>query len=410
MSVSKQNVPFSVAEGDFISFSANGEDVILRRLFKEQLCGFYVDIGAAHPTFENDTRSFYNHGWSGINIEPNPTFFLELAQERPRDRNLQLAVSNEAGTLEYWQVVGTGLSTCDAEEALRAREKGFEVRQLTVTCATLTEIFDDAQVSAIDFLKVDVEGLELRVLQGNDWTRYRPSVIIVEATYPETPIRRPDRIRPFLEQNGYDFAYFDGLNDYFLDRSFIAPEEAFRPISVFDRVTPFPVASLRKHASNLEEARRVQDDYVSSLLARVAQLEQESEAQLEHERGALGALQAHSIALEAARSCLEVENSAMRHRNAVMRREALSSQIRAGREQDEAAQAHQAASLAGERLLGVTRELDRAAAELHNASIAVEQAREKSKEDKLMLAATYISTSWRITRPLRGLARVLGRK
>jgi len=266
----------------FISYSGNAEDVILHRIFGAREQGFYVDVGAAHPIFENDTCALYEQGWSGINIEPNPSFFAELARVRSRDRNLQMAVSDEDGTLTYWEVVGTGLSTCDPAEAARAADKGFEIRKSSVPCTTLAHILSEAAAPAIDVLKVDVEGLEMKVLQGNDWTRYRPGIVLVEATYPETPIRREDRIRPFLEQNGYDFAYFDGLNDFFVDREFAVPEGAFLPPNVFDRSVPYTTASLREHAANLERIRDEQTKYVESLLTNKEAIEFERNTQNTH--------------------------------------------------------------------------------------------------------------------------------
>ncbi|HLB99326.1 MAG TPA: FkbM family methyltransferase, partial [Acetobacteraceae bacterium] len=66
----------------FVSYSANYEDVILNRVFGSRNSGFYIDVGAAHPLYENDTRALYDRGWRGINIEPNATFYRELVAER----------------------------------------------------------------------------------------------------------------------------------------------------------------------------------------------------------------------------------------------------------------------------------------------------------------------------------------
>ena len=118
-------------------YSANHEDVILNRVFGGRNCGFYVDVGAAHPLFENDTKALYDRGWRGTNIEPNPAFFHELMAQRPGDRNINAAVSDAPGEITYHEVVGTGLSTCDPDEADRAAAKGFEVVQYPVTAVTL---------------------------------------------------------------------------------------------------------------------------------------------------------------------------------------------------------------------------------------------------------------------------------
>ena len=56
--------------------------------------------------------------------------------------------------------------------------------------STLARVLEEARALEIDVLKVDVEGLEEQVLAGNDWERFRPRVVLVEATFPESPERR----------------------------------------------------------------------------------------------------------------------------------------------------------------------------------------------------------------------------
>src|SRR5207244_1938903 len=158
----------------------------------------YVDVGAAHPIFESDTKALYDAGWRGINIEPNKIFFTELLAQRPRERNLCVALSDKVGAVSYFEVVGTGLSTCNQNLVRHLRKKGHQVFLHIVPTATLAQLLDAHPPVAIDFLKIDVEGFEERVLAGNNWAKYRPSVILVECTYPESPKRRPTRIRDYL--------------------------------------------------------------------------------------------------------------------------------------------------------------------------------------------------------------------
>ncbi len=238
----------------FISYSANHEDVLLNRLFGTKQTGFYIDVGAAHPLFENDTKALYDRGWSGINIEPNKSFFEILAAERPRDTNLNIAVSDSDGQSRFFEVKGTGLSTCDPEEAARARAKGFDVIEHPVKTTTLRDLLDATNPPAIDLLKIDVEGFEPNVIRSNDWSRFRPDVILVEATFPETPVRRPDVAGPLLENVGYRRVYFDGLNDYYLENAFIAPEGAFdTPPNLFDRFTTIGQVQLSQERDFLQQ-------------------------------------------------------------------------------------------------------------------------------------------------------------
>ena len=167
--------------------------MILHRLFPVSQTGFYVDVGAGHPRFENDMYALYQRGWRGINIEPNRGFHALLMQERPRDINLRVLLSDRAeDTLTYYEMNGSGLSTCDAEQATAYQTSGRSVMPSNVPVTTLSNILTEAGENRINVLKVDVEGFEEKVLNGNDWDRFRPDVVVVEATYPESPIRRPD--------------------------------------------------------------------------------------------------------------------------------------------------------------------------------------------------------------------------
>jgi len=223
---------------EFISYSANAEDVLLRRVFPKPEPGFYVDVGAAHPIWENDTKALWDRGWHGINIEPQEDFLAELRRERPDDVNLGVALSDAPGEQAFFEVDGTGLSTLDKRNAARAKAAGHRVKKSrTVPVQTLAQVLAENDApSAFEFLKIDVEGHELAVLAGNDWLQFRPRVVMIEATLPETPIRREDGCRSFLTGQGWRHAWFDGLNDWYLAPDFDPPKGAFdaQP-NIFDR-------------------------------------------------------------------------------------------------------------------------------------------------------------------------------
>ena len=250
----------------FVSYSLNFEDVILHRLFPVTQTGFYVDVGAGHPRFENDTFFFYLRGWRGINIEPNHFFHCAFMKERPRDINLQVVLSDSSGgALNYYELNGSGLSTCDVEQATAYQAAGRDIVLREVPVTTLSSILTEAGVDYINILKVDVEGFEEKVLNGNDWDKFRPDVVVVEAIYPERPIRRPTKILSFMEQRGYRHVHFDGLNDFYLEREFAAPEGLTLPPNVFDRFVPRENADLRSQVESLRTNFTAAEEYASSL-------------------------------------------------------------------------------------------------------------------------------------------------
>lgn len=222
---------------EFVSCSANAEDVLLRRLFPGPEPGFYVDVGAGHPVWENDTKALCDRGWRGINVEPQEDFLAELRRARPGDVNLGVALSDAPGERTFFEVENTGLSTLDPHNAARAEAAGRRVKPRTVPVRTLTQVLvENNAPSRFEFLKVDVEGLEQAVLAGNDWQRFRPHVVMIEATLPETPIRRQDDCRALLGGVGWRHVWFDGLNDWYLAPDFVPPNGAFdAPPNIFDR-------------------------------------------------------------------------------------------------------------------------------------------------------------------------------
>jgi FkbM family methyltransferase len=294
----------------FTSYSANFEDVILNRIFGKKPNGFYVDIGAAHPMFENDTKLFYDRGWTGINVEPNPNFFELLAAERPRDRNFCLAVTESASDIDFYEVVGTGLSTCDEKQAEIARRKGHRIVKRSVTSATLGSILDQVAPPAIDFMKIDVEGFEQQVLSGNDWSKYRPSVISIEVTYPESPTRRLTTIRDYLEKLGYNWRYFDGLNDFYVAGEFELDGDVFdRPPNVFDGFKLRATVDLEQQVANLSDFRRQTEEYAQELAAAL-QTSRETGAELQ--RAIVEIKQQHSDQVASLTAALEASREEIR--------------------------------------------------------------------------------------------------
>ncbi len=206
-----------------ISYSQRFEDLYLLRCLGERAHGFYIDIGAGHPVFDNVSFAFYLKGWRGIAVEPNPRL-ARLAQAiRPRDRNINALAGAEPGEATFYLVDDFhGLSTTSARNARAAQiQFGKSSQPMSRPVTTLRALCEAHAPAAIDFLKVDVEGAEPEVLAGGDWRRFRPKVVVVEALAPFTLEPAWDRYEPLLAKHGYGFAFFDSINRYY-----VAEEEA----------------------------------------------------------------------------------------------------------------------------------------------------------------------------------------
>ena len=230
-----------------ISYAQNFEDVILNRVFRGKREGFYVDVGAMDPVRGSVTKHFYDLGWRGVNVEPVPRFFKALARGRPRDVNLPVAIGKSRDTLELYDFRLAGVSTFSPEFADHFVEQGYSYTKRPIEVLTLKDVCEEHCRGPVDFMKIDVEGWEKEVLEGGgDWQRFRPRVLIIEATEPESNEPLWDEWEPFLLERGYVFAYFDGLNRFYVPKEAIGLLEHFRlPPNVMDDFETYEMYRLK---------------------------------------------------------------------------------------------------------------------------------------------------------------------
>lgn len=202
------------------SYSQCGEDaVILRGIFGEMRDGFYVDVGAHHPFRFSNTAMLHERGWTGINIDIDERAIEAFNQCRPNDINILCGVAAQDGAMKMHLfnegAVNTLVDHVAEEYKLIAGREVID--QKTVRVRPLRDILDEHLPSGkkIDLLDIDVEGLDEEVLKSNDWSKYRPSVLLVEThgvtllTVSEHPVSR------FLAEQGYTPVGFTAMTTIF---------------------------------------------------------------------------------------------------------------------------------------------------------------------------------------------------
>lgn len=194
----------------FTSFGQVGEDKILEQYFiNKKEPGFYVDIGANHPYIYSNTYKFYLKGWRGINVDANPGTKKLFDGIRPHDINIETGVSLHPGELNFYQFENNVFNTMDRQTAEQhCKEFSISIKEvIRVQTRSLADILDTNLPTGqkIDFMSIDVEGLDMEVLRSNNWEKYKPEVLVVECVYADYDDIQNMETAVYLKQLGYTF-------------------------------------------------------------------------------------------------------------------------------------------------------------------------------------------------------------
>lgn len=197
-------------------YSQHGEDFILDKVFKNINDGFFVEIGCIDGRRFSNTLFFEEKGWKGITVEAHPDYIESLTVNRPNSEVVPVAVgSDNKSKVNFYADRRGSLSSLD-----KAREKelkrdyseyfsGYEPR--VVEMRTLTSIFEEKGVKNIDFVSLDIEGGELDALNGLDFSKFKPSVFVIEFD----SLNDISNLKKILTPHGYSLALILSNNLFF---------------------------------------------------------------------------------------------------------------------------------------------------------------------------------------------------
>ena len=190
------------------SWSQEGEDLILARFMEPRRTGFYVDVGAHDPFRFSNTAYFHARGWRGIAIEPDPDGATLIRRYRPNDVVLNRGVAQMKSEMVFFRFDEPALNTFSPALAeQRQLQDGYRlVEQTKISVDRLDTIFSQHLPARqkIDFMTVDAEGLDLDVLKSNDWTRFRPEIVVVECFEINLQMPANDPTVGFMTSVDYD--------------------------------------------------------------------------------------------------------------------------------------------------------------------------------------------------------------
>lgn len=208
----KALVKLALGRGVLTAYGHQGEDAVLQAALKWVEKGTYVDVGAYHPTLYSNTYAFYKKGWRGIVIDPNIDMKPLYTLMRPRDTFVHTAVGERAEEKPYYMFADGAYNSFDETRARSWKaSRGLDIKEVrTVAFKPLSQILREQHIEQIDFLNVDVEGLDLEVLKTHDWSIPTRVVAIEEDTFnPDKP--HESATYAYLQSKGYVLIGLVGL-------------------------------------------------------------------------------------------------------------------------------------------------------------------------------------------------------
>ena len=183
----------------------DNEDTVVLNYFKNKKNGFYVDVGCYHPIHRNNTYLLHKQDWSGVNIDTSE-FSIDLFNHmRPKDLNYNCAISNKNEIIKlFYQKKLSQLSTTEIDQAKTAFQGNIKEKE--IQAFTLDEILNKGKFknNKIDFLDIDVEGADLKVLKGLSFDKFKPELICVEIHEKEV---KSSKIYKFLVDKKYELIW-----------------------------------------------------------------------------------------------------------------------------------------------------------------------------------------------------------
>ena len=183
----------------------DGEDLFIAKYFKNKQSGFYIDVGCYHPIHRNNTHLLHMQNWSGINIDTSQFSIDIFNYMRPKDLNYHCAISDKNENIKlFYQKELSQLSTTKKNQAQNVFQGNIKEKE--IMAFTLDEILnrDKYKNSKIDFLDIDVEGADLKVLKGLSFDKFQPELVCIEIHEKEI---KQSEIYQFLIDKKYELIW-----------------------------------------------------------------------------------------------------------------------------------------------------------------------------------------------------------
>ena len=188
------------------------EDIMVNRIFKNYNYGIYVDIGAYHPLKGSLTYGLYTKGWRGVNIDISKASIDLFNIARPKDLNINSAISNFNGETFYYEN-----SPINQQNSLIMNNNNQT--KVKIKCNTLTDVLEKNKVSKVDYINIDTEGTELQILNGIDFKKNKPLLFTIEDN--SFNLNDPSKLKKisFMQKNNYELINIIGVTMFFVNKN-----------------------------------------------------------------------------------------------------------------------------------------------------------------------------------------------
>ena len=186
-----------------------GEDIFVRRFFKNYKKGTYVDVGSYHPVKGSLTYNLYKKNWSGINIDLSKTSVDLFKISRSQDINLRAAITDYDGKTFYYEN-----SPINQQNSMI--ENSF-AKKIEIDCFKLNTILDKYQIKKIDYLNIDAEGNDFKVISTFDFERFKPALVTIEFNNYDFDMLLESDIHTLMKNNGYKLISKFGVTCFYVE-------------------------------------------------------------------------------------------------------------------------------------------------------------------------------------------------
>ena len=189
-----------------------GEDIFIRRFFKNTRNGFYVDIGCYHPIKGSLTYYLFKKGWNGLNIDLSKVSIDLFKIARPKDYNVNAAITDFDGDTIYYEngVINQQNSLISNDQKKQIKIKAYKLETLLI----------NLNITNVDFLNIDVEGNDFKVISNFNFLKFRPKLISIEQNiYNSEELLKLD-CHKLLTKNNYFLTSKIGVTCIYIDKKY----------------------------------------------------------------------------------------------------------------------------------------------------------------------------------------------